>query len=61
MKYKYPLPKYWLKAKVLNHIAFTGAQYCRVHRDFKNNIVTLNFHPAGRSVKYYYDGRWIAE
>ena len=51
-------PKYWLKDRILKHLAFTNGKSVTVYRNYDNKTVLLDYY-GGRSVCYTYDGVWL--
>ena len=48
----------WIKTKILKHLKFTNGKSVTIHRNYKANIVALDYF-GGACVKYSYDGKWL--
>ena len=51
--------RYWLKEKIKNHLDFTNGDNVSIRRDYKRNIVVIDYF-GGATIKYTYNGKWIA-
>ena len=50
----------WIKYKILTHWKCFGKAKTFVHRDYKNNTVTIDYCNGGSCTKYTYHGKYIA-
>ena len=49
----------WLKEKIKNHLDFTNGDNVSIRRDYKRNIVVIDYF-GGATIKYDYNGNWVA-